>query len=99
VTCESLSLGRSNLEVLDGLIRGGARIVQLRDKHAPKGDLFNMAVRFRKITCKAGVPLIINDHVDIALAVDADGVHLGQDDLDGADPFGIVPPPSTSSSQ
>lgn len=81
VTCESLSSGRSNVEVLDGLIRGGVRIVQLRDKDAPKRDLFHMAIRFREITLEAGVLLIINDHVDIALAVDADGVHLGQDDL------------------
>ncbi|GBE16031.1 thiamine-phosphate synthase [bacterium BMS3Abin14] len=69
------------MEVLDGLIRGGARIVQLRDKDASKGDLYQVAMRFREITSKAGILLIINDHVDIALAVDADGVHLGQDDL------------------
>lgn len=81
VTCEKLSSGRSNVEVLDGLIRGGVRIVQLRDKDALKRDLFRMAMRFREITSEAGVLLVINDYVDIALAVDADGVHLGQDDL------------------
>lgn len=81
VTCQRLSLGRSNLQVLDGLIGGGARIVQLREKEISKKALYDMALRFRKITSEAGVLLIINDHVDIALAVGADGVHLGQDDL------------------
>ncbi|MGD9504855.1 MAG: thiamine phosphate synthase [Syntrophobacteraceae bacterium] len=81
VTCESLSAGRSNLEVLGAMIRGGAGIVQLREKKLTKRELFQMAVDFREVTAAAGVLLMINDHVDIALAVGADGVHLGQDDL------------------
>ncbi len=81
VTCEKLSAGRSNLEVLDGIIQGGARIVQLREKEATSREIHRQALLFREITAKAGVLLIINDRVDIALAVDADGVHLGQDDL------------------
>lgn len=81
VTCESLSAGRSNEEVLEGLIAGGARVVQLRDKEASPGDLYRMAVAFREMTTKAGMLLIVNDYVDIAMAVDADGVHLGQDDM------------------
>ena len=81
VTCEKLSAGRSNLEVLEGLIAGGAKVVQLRDKEASPGYLYRMAVVFREMTNKAGMLLIVNDYVDIALAVDADGVHLGQDDM------------------
>ena len=81
VTCEELSEGRSNLEVLEAVIQGEARIIQLREKEYPKKDLYNLALKFREITSEAGVLLIINDHVDIALAVDADGVHLGQEDL------------------
>ncbi len=81
VTCEKLSAGRSNLQVLEGIIQGGARIVQLREKEATSRELYRQAVLFREITAGAGVLLIINDRVDIALAVDADGVHLGQDDL------------------
>ncbi len=81
VTCERLSAGRSNLEVLHAVIEGGARIVQLREKEYSKKDLYHLGLNFREITAKAGILLIINDHVDIALAVDADGVHLGQDDL------------------
>ncbi len=81
VTCERLSAGRSNLELLEAAIRGGAKIIQLREKDLPGRELYRMALRFREITGRAGVLLMINDHVDIALAVEADGVHLGQDDL------------------
>lgn len=81
VTCERLSEGRSNLEVLQAVIQGGSKIIQLREKEYGKRDLYNLALKFREITSRAGVLLIINDHVDIALGVAADGVHLGQDDL------------------
>ncbi|MBU1355411.1 MAG: thiamine phosphate synthase [Candidatus Edwardsbacteria bacterium] len=81
VTDQSLSRGRSNLEILDGLIAGGARIVQLREKHLSKKDFYQMALPFREKTASAGMLLIINDHLDIAMACGADGVHLGQDDL------------------
>ena len=81
VTCERLSNGRTDLEVLAGLISGGARIVQLREKDLGEGDFFRLAELFRERTAKAGMLLIINDRVDVALAVGADGVHLGQEDL------------------
>ena len=81
VTCERLSEGRTNLEVLEAVIQGGSKIIQLREKDYPKRDLYNQSLKFREITARAGVLLIINDHVDIALAVEADGVHLGQEDL------------------
>ncbi len=81
VTCERLSNGRSNLEVLKAVIQGGAGIIQLREKEYSGKKIYDMALKFREITTKAGVLLIINDHVDIAMAVEADGVHLGQDDF------------------
>jgi thiamine-phosphate pyrophosphorylase len=81
VTDQELSLGRSDLEVLDGLIVGGARIVQLREKHLSKNDFYLLAQAFRQKTEQAGMLLIINDHLDVALACGADGVHLGQDDM------------------
>ncbi|MCF8106887.1 MAG: thiamine phosphate synthase [Desulfohalobiaceae bacterium] len=81
VTCQDLSLGRSNLDVLDGLLQGGARIVQLREKHWDKKDLYEMAVEFRRRTRAYDALLIVNDHLDVALAAGADGVHLGQEDL------------------
>jgi thiamine-phosphate pyrophosphorylase len=81
VTDQSQSEGRTDDEVLSGIIAGGARIVQLREKHLSKRDLLELARRFREATERAGVLLIVNDHLDIALACGADGVHLGQDDL------------------
>lgn len=81
VTCERLSAGRSNLEVLKAIIQAGARIIQLREKEYTTRDLYYLAFKFREITAKAEALLIINDRVDIALAVKADGVHLGQEDL------------------
>jgi thiamine-phosphate pyrophosphorylase len=81
VTSQAFSGDRSSLEVLDAIIAGGARVVQLREKELGKRPLYELAVAFRHRTAAAGVLLLINDHLDIALAVDADGVHLGQDDL------------------
>ena len=81
VTCERLSAGRSNLDVLNGVVQGGAKIIQLREKEYHTKDLYYLALKFREITTAAGILLIINDHLDIALAVEADGVHLGQKDL------------------
>jgi thiamine-phosphate pyrophosphorylase len=62
-------------------VRGGADIVQLRHKTLARGELLNLARRIRTITADAGVLFIVNDHVDIALLSQADGVHLGPDDL------------------
>jgi thiamine-phosphate pyrophosphorylase len=81
VTDQELSLGRTDLELLEGLVAGGARIVQLREKHLSKKEFYHLAAAFRARTAQAGMLLIINDHLDIALACGADGVHLGQDDL------------------
>jgi thiamine-phosphate pyrophosphorylase len=81
VTSEAHSGGRTSLEVLEGVIAGGARIVQLREKDRTLDRLYPLAVEFRKRTREAGVLLIVNDRVDLALAVDADGVHIGQEDL------------------
>ncbi|MBL0701968.1 MAG: thiamine phosphate synthase [Desulfosarcina sp.] len=81
VTCQELSEGRSNLEVLDAVLAGGAKIIQLREKDWEKKEIFELAVVFRKRTLAQNALLIINDHLDIALAAEADGVHLGQDDL------------------
>jgi thiamine-phosphate pyrophosphorylase len=63
------------------VLAGGAEMIQLREKTWPSGTLFPMAQRLCARCRAAGVPFIVNDRVDLALAVDADGVHLGQDDL------------------
>ncbi|MBN2546998.1 MAG: thiamine phosphate synthase [Spirochaetes bacterium] len=72
---------RSMVDVLKDIIEGGAKIVQLRQKEVSKIELYKLALIYRQITAKKKVKLIINDHIDIALAVKADGVHLGQEDL------------------
>lgn len=68
-------------DYIERSIQGGVTLVQLREKSASGRELYETAVNVRKLTNKYNIPLIINDRVDIALAVDADGVHLGQNDL------------------
>jgi thiamine-phosphate pyrophosphorylase len=81
VTCEKLSAGRSDQQWLDGVLAGGARIVQLRDKESKDNVLLEKARYFRYKTREAGALFIINDRLDIALLSDADGMHVGQGDL------------------
>jgi len=81
LTDRKTSGGRSHLQVAEAAIAGGADVVQLRDKEAPSGRLYQEAMQLRKITRDAKVPFIVNDRLDIALAVDADGLHVGQSDL------------------
>ena len=81
VIMEKFCRGRSFLEVLDGVIRGGAKIVQFREKGLTDSRMYHLAMSFRERTARDGVLLVINDRVDIALAVEADGVHLGQEDF------------------
>ena len=73
--------GRDLEEVLEAAIAGGCRMVQLREKEWPSGRLFPLAERLRDRCRRADVTFIVNDRVDLALALDADGIHLGQDDL------------------
>lgn len=81
VTEESLSAGRSTVEIVEAAIHGGVDIVQLREKPASANERYELGRELRERTREAGVPLIINDRVDLAAALDADGVHLGDDDL------------------
>lgn len=73
--------GRDLATILEGAIRGGCRMVQLRDKEWPSGRLLPLAQRLRARCRAAGVTFIVNDRADLAVAVEADGVHLGQEDL------------------
>ncbi len=68
-------------EAVEQAILGGCTLVQLREKDCSSLDFYNTAVRVKEITDKHDVPLIINDRLDIALAVDAAGVHVGQSDM------------------
>jgi thiamine-phosphate pyrophosphorylase len=73
--------GRDELEIADQIIEGGARVIQLRDKQSKKRDLLLIAQRLKELCSQAGVLFIINDYLDLAIAVDADGLHIGQEDL------------------
>ena len=81
VTDRALSLGRSNLEVIEAAVRGGVTLVQLREKEASTQEFYQEGLSIKDYLEAAHIPLIINDRVDIALALDADGVHLGQEDM------------------
>lgn len=81
VACEKLAKGRSDQQWLDGVLQGGAKIVQLRDKHSEDRQLLAKAKYFRAKTAEAGALFLVNDRADIALLADADGIHLGQQDL------------------
>ena len=81
VTSQALSRGRTTLEIVDAALAGGVRLIQLREKEMPMPDFLRLAEQVRARTSQAGALLIINDRVDVALAVGADGVHLGQVDF------------------
>ena len=69
------------LRIAQAALEGGVDVVQLRKKSMPKGEQYAIALALRTLTALHDKLLIINDHADIAIAADADGVHLGQDDL------------------
>ena len=81
VTDSGLCGDRSLEDVILQSVRGGARYVQIREKDQSTRDFIEEAVRIKEILKPFSVPLIINDRVDVALAVKADGVHVGQDDM------------------
>jgi thiamine-phosphate pyrophosphorylase len=83
--------GRDEVEVAAAAIRGGARTIQLRDKLRSKAELLRTARQLKGLCAEKGVLFIVNDHLDVALAVDADGIHLGQDDLPPAEARRILP--------
>ncbi len=83
--------GRSVLEVLEQAAKAGVKTAQLREKNLNGRDLTNLAFEFRKKCSELGVLMIMNDHVDIALACGADGVHLGQEDMPLAAARSIAP--------
>ena len=69
------------LKTIEEAINGGVSVVQIREKTADTLEFYNLALKVKEITTKYNVPLIINDRVDVALAIDADGVHAGQSDM------------------
>jgi thiamine-phosphate pyrophosphorylase len=86
VTQASLSEGRTTPEVVAAAIEGGVGVVQLREKDRSARERYEVGRELRELTREAGVTFVVNDRVDLAQALDADGVHLGDDDL----PVGVA---------
>jgi thiamine-phosphate pyrophosphorylase len=81
ITSESHSNGKSNIDVVEEMIASGIQLIQYREKEKKMGEKYHQCIKIRELTRKAGVCFIVNDHVDLALMVEADGVHIGQEDL------------------
>lgn len=80
-TDRSLMTAPTLEQAVNDAIKGGCSVVQLREKHATSREFYQLAMSLKRITGYYGIPLIINDRLDIAAAVNAEGVHLGQKDL------------------
>ncbi|KUG15386.1 thiamin-phosphate pyrophosphorylase [hydrocarbon metagenome] len=81
ITDRTIGRGRSHDEIARRALDGGADIIQLRDKDLPCREFLAEACTIREITAEAGRLFIVNDRIEVALSAEADGVHLGQDDL------------------
>ena len=85
ITGDNFAHGKTNLECVKAMIEGGIKIIQYRDKTKSIKEKVKEAREIRELCKRNGVIFIVNDHVDIAILVDADGVHIGQDDMDPSD--------------
>lgn len=81
VTDRSILNGRDIFKAVENAIKGGVTLVQLREKDISSLDFYHIALQMKTLVHHYNIPLIINDRLDIALAVDADGLHIGQEDL------------------
>lgn len=81
ITEERLSAGRKSIEVVKKAAAVGVDVIQLREKNLSLREKFQLGERIKKICVRHGITFIVNDRLDLALALDADGVHLGQSDL------------------
>jgi len=81
VTDRPLSLGRDMGWIVEEAVKGGVTMVQLREKDCSTREFIELAVRLKQTLAPFNVPLIINDRLDVALAADADGLHIGQNDI------------------
>jgi len=81
ITADMPELKRTHVDVARESILGGATMVQLRDKNAGTREILEAALEIRDFTKRAGIPFIVNDRIDIAVAAGSDGVHLGQEDM------------------
>lgn len=86
VTDSNFLKERNLCDVVEEAVKGGVTLVQLREKEASTRNFYNLAVQLKEMLDRHHIPLIINDRLDIALAVDADGLHIGQEDM----PYDVV---------
>ena len=94
ITDRTLSRGRSTADVVRAALAGGVDVVQLRDKEAEVVTTIEEGIRIHELTARYQVPLIINDRVDIALAIGAEGAHVGQTDLPAGMARKLLPAPA-----
>lgn len=92
VTDRSLSLGRSLLDIVSAAIQGGATMVQLREKECDTREFVALGRSVHDLLHSAGIPLIINDRADIAQVIGAEGLHIGQHDMEYADARHLLGP-------
>lgn len=85
ITDRSWLAGRSLYEQVEEVLKGGATILQLREKQMDEESFLQEAIEMKELCRKYGVPLIINDNVEICLKADADGVHVGQSDMEAGE--------------
>ena len=81
ITAEAMSNGRDNIEVVGQMLKAGIKFIQYREKTKLALDRYNECLKLRQMTRDNGAIFIIDDFIDLAMAVDADGVHIGQTDL------------------
>jgi thiamine-phosphate pyrophosphorylase len=81
ITDRGIAGNRSLTDIVRAAIQGGATIVQLREKDAPDQEMIDIGQQLHPITREAGIPLIVNDRLKVALAIDAEGLHVGQEDV------------------
>lgn len=94
ITDRSLSCGRSTARVVREAVAGGVDVVQLRDKQVETAEFVLEGLRVHEVTARYGVPLIVNDRIDVALAIEAEGAHVGQTDLPAPMARKLLSPPA-----
>ena len=94
ITDRTRSRGRSTVDVVRAALAGGVDVVQLRDKEAEAAAIVDEGLRVHELTARYQAPLIVNDRVDIALAIEAEGAHVGQTDLPADMARKLLPAPA-----
>lgn len=90
ITGEKFANGKSNYQCVKEMIDGGIKIIQYREKEKSMKEMVKEARAIRELCKENGVLFIVNDHVDLALLVDADGVHVGQNDMEPKDVRALI---------